>query len=85
MPKMTKAQTAKHEKLSAKLNATTSAIYAFAPNRDTRFSDCWNMASPEAKEAHDEARRALTAFEIDMIAEGRAWRASYGMFTPNWR
>lgn len=85
MPKMTKAQHAKHEALRAKLELATAKVYAAGPNRDTPFSGCLALASDATKQAYELARFNLDEFERQMIADCRAYRATFGMFTPYWR
>ncbi|TIX43168.1 MAG: hypothetical protein E5V40_04295 [Mesorhizobium sp.] len=82
---MTKAQHKRHEKLRANVDKACNQVYAAGPNRETVFSKCLELASEATRQAWQAARVELSDFESQMIAEGRAWRASFGMFTANWR
>ena len=80
---LTKPQIAEHAKLNASVAGAVDAIYALAwPRMDVRFTDCRAMANAAQLNAYETARIALDSFESEMIAECRAWRASFGMFTP---
>jgi hypothetical protein len=79
MPKVTKAQRAKHEKLRANVDKLQNEIFAAAhPRRDVIFSDCRKLAPAAIVTAYDEALQALWTFEAELICEGRAWRAASG-------
>lgn len=79
MPKTTKAQRAKHEKLIAASDAANTAIYNVVyPRCDVVFSKCLELASPELVEARVKAFSELWDFEAMLIHEGRAWRSSTG-------
>ena len=82
MPAMTKAQHAKHAKLLAALHGARDRVYAAGPNRDTRFSECFALASETTRREHETALAAVDAFERDMIAACRAYRGTFGTFTP---
>lgn len=82
---MTKAQHAKHERLRAQVDKACKLVYAAGPNRETVFSECLKLATEETRQAWQATRVNLSDFEAEMIAQGRAWRASFGMFTANWR
>lgn len=79
MAKMTKAQTDRREKLRAKLDRAQTEVYAAAPNRETRFSDCLKLASETTRRAYETARADLDQFENALIADCRAYRGAYGM------
>jgi hypothetical protein len=78
--KMTKPQSAKMEKLRQALSDQQSAIYAFGESRNVVFSECYKLATPEAKKAYDASWQAVMSFEGEMIGEGRGWRNAYGHF-----
>jgi len=54
------------------------AIYALAPNNATPFSECRKLASPELRQAYDEAVSAEVAAEYAAINAGKAYRSSTG-------
>lgn len=82
MPKMTKAQTAKLEKLRAVLHASRDVIYSASADRDVPFSTCYTMAPQTDRDHYDAALDAVCAFERSMVGEYRAYRGTFGMFTP---
>lgn len=82
MSKMTKANLAKYDSLRAKLERARNLVYAAGPNRDTRLSECLALASESTRAAYEKARADLGEFESQMITECRAYRATFGMFTP---
>ena len=80
---LTQAQRRAYEKLRAQRNEAWDAVYAAAaPRTDLSFGVCLKMADASLRQAWEDAFRAKTAFEEAMISEGRAWRASFGVFTP---
>lgn len=80
---LTKPQRAKHATLEAELKLQQSNVYAAAlPRDDAKFNDCFQMCSRTQRAAYESAVDARERFEESMIREGRAWRASFGMFTP---
>lgn len=81
MPKVTKAQHAKWEKLQAAVSATRERIYASAPRPDATFSKCLTLCGKEARSAHADALGALGEFEDLLIAQRRAYRAHGLVFT----
>lgn len=85
MAKMTKVQLRDYDKLLAVLGKARDAIYAFGCDRNVPFYECYSLATQEAQDKHSKAITALIRFESEMVAQGRAWRSTLGIFTPNWR
>ena len=74
MTKMLKKHLATLAALEAALEAATQAIFAAAhPRQDVRWSECYKMASAEARKAYDHAHSAWSGFRADMVAQGRAY------------
>lgn len=79
MPKTTKAQRAKHEKLIAAVEKLSDAVFAVVhPRNDVVFSECLRLAPPALVNAREAALAELWAFEAQLIDEGRAWRSATG-------
>ena len=86
MAKMTQAQHKKRATLDRKLTAAISAVYdAATPRQDVVFSECLALATPEVRAAYITARENLDTFQDELVNEGRAYRASFGMFIANTR
>lgn len=83
MAKMTKAQVAKYDKINKRLDSARSTIYAFAPDNQTIWSDCFKLASNDAKEQWSDAYKAKNDFEWQMVNEGRGYWNTFGSFQPN--
>ncbi len=83
MKTLTKAQRKHHERLRAARDAACQSVFdAVAPRTDVRFQACLQVAAPDVRSTWESACSAQQRFEDDMVADGRAWRASFGMFTP---
>lgn len=85
MAKMTQVQHKRHTALRAALDKASERVFDAGRAENLRWSECYKLASKEVQEAYDAAHSALMGFESDMVSQGRAWRASFGMFTPNFR
>jgi hypothetical protein len=81
---LTKPQRATLTKLDASLDAAMGGVWQAAyPRRDVVFSECYKMASKEARDAYDRASSARTSFRNAMVDAGRAyWSQPFGAFTP---
>lgn len=79
--KMTKAHQAKLDKLDAARDAAMSAVFRAAPDGNTPFHACLEMASRDVATAYRDACDALAAFKLEMVAEGRGW-LNGGSFVP---
>jgi hypothetical protein len=81
---LTKPQKATLIKLDASLDSAMDGVYQAAhPRRDVVFTECYKMASKEAKDAYDRANSARTSFRNAMVDAGRAyWSQPFGMFMP---
>lgn len=55
------------------------AIYACAPNSNTRFNDCFKLAPAGIQSEYEAAASALLDIEALAVSSGKAWRASIGM------
>lgn len=73
MKRMTKATTAKLEMLRNQRNAAMNLIYGFAPDRNTRFSDCRKLATSDANALYESACDAVSAYERQLADDGRGW------------
>ncbi len=83
MRTLTKAQLATHARLNAEQSRRCDDVYASAhPRSDVAFQDCLRMSPPPVRAAWEDARDARERFEDQMVADGRAYRAAFGMFTP---
>lgn len=82
MAKMTRAQQTELEFLTQRLHEARQAVYAAAANRDTRLSDCLALCRPDIAATYDHALQSLIDFETAMIAACRAYRGTFGVFTP---
>jgi hypothetical protein len=85
MAKMTQAQHKRHAALRAALDKARERVFDAGRAENLRWSECYKLASKDVQEAYDSAHSTLMGFESDMVSQGRAWRASFGMFTPNYR
>ena len=79
---VTQANRREWRKIIVALEAARKAIWHYAPNRDARFNDCFALATPTERAAFEALRAAESAFEAKMIAEGRGYRDSLGVFMP---
>lgn len=85
MAKMTKAQHAKHDRLYAMLQAERDKVYAFGESDNVPLSICYERADKAVKTNYDAAWKALFDFELEMVAQGRAWFSASGVFTPYYK
>lgn len=80
MKTVTQAQRKQREKCDIAIQAAQRAIFAFGPNSETRFSDCWDLASEDAKANYVAAIAARDDLEALLISESRGFRGVTGMF-----
>lgn len=67
------------EKATKAKEKAIAAIYALAPNGETKFSDCLKLASVDQVEAYHVAQRAEIEAEQAAIDKGRAYRGTFAM------
>jgi hypothetical protein len=85
MPKVTKALETKFERLNAKVEAATQAVYASASDNMTPFRTCLVNAPVAVKDAYALADRARFDFMLEMAASRRAWFDESGSYPRfNW-
>lgn len=75
---MNKATVARARKAHDKI---VSAVFACAPNTQTRFSDCLKLASDALRATYDSTQSTLIKAECDAIEKGRAYRSTFGHIT----
>lgn len=61
-----------------KLYKTAEAVYSFAPNGNTPFSECLQLASEKVRARYEAARAKVDDLEHQAVAKGRAYRGSIG-------
>ena len=71
------------DKARATRDKIGDAIYALAPDGQTKFWDCYKLADKSLQDAFHEADRALDAAQDEAVARGRAWRGAYGLLCWN--
>lgn len=76
---MTTSIKARVEAASKKRRAASDAIFSFAKHPQMRWSECFEIADANAKEAFEAADDALLEAERSAIAKGKAYRASFGL------
>lgn len=81
MKRPTLAQAKKLERLYASEDAARTAVFAFGPNRETRFYDCYQLADEATKHAYNEAMGTRMDFQRDLVSTGRGWLDN-GIFRP---
>jgi hypothetical protein len=69
------------EKAEARHNAAVNAVYAFAPNGQTKFWDCYALASDTVKHEHDQTTILLDAARHEAVNQGTAYFGTFGMLT----
>lgn len=67
------------ERAEALKSKAVDAIYAFAPNRNTRFSDCWLLATEAAKDAHKAAETKVADLRYEALVQRKAYASTLGM------
>lgn len=83
MPTMTKAHHQQYAKILRRCDAVSTAVYMSAhPRIDIPFKDCLARASGDVKAEFEACCVATRCFEGRMIAEGRAYFATFGVFKP---
>lgn len=83
MPKATKAQRAKLDKLNAIREAYIMQVYDCANGNHVPFADCLKLAPPALVCDYLTARCARDDFERELVNAGRAWRDTFGHVVLN--
>jgi hypothetical protein len=61
-----------------RLDKARDAVYAFAPNGQTVFSECLKLASANVVTAYETARDSVYDLEAEAVAKCKAYRSSSG-------
>ena len=83
MPKATKAQRTKLEKLNNVREQLIARVYDCAQGNHVPFLDCLKLASSDLVCEYLAARCARDDFERELVNDGRAWRDSFGHIVLN--